>query len=500
MRWPSCETERAGFVSRLCSRTRVAMIRPIALLAALGSTVRSAGIELDWFRYPLSEGYAKVPCLFLHGAFTDGPVPGAMRHKHSDIPTALAMSPKDGYWGTFEQQLDDVCSETLFWHANTMHSKGPNDISLQNEYYREAKAVTDRNGVVFCDSLCNPILAYACVQQNKCDVQWYMIAGPLRGLVMPDWIKTQSNNARTMLRPFFFNEVDDTSIDKLLANPTISSMAATARYGRSDPDPATRDQVAKVVADKNLLAGALCGYVPAIDHCLGVAPAQALACGTVSGIMRSAAVLAILPLTRDNGAFATDGWYTSTLPGDIVSMGAKNDGLIDLISCARFRTADGQERWYGHNTGLAGGPAWPVVKHMDEPKDRFVVSNVDHQESTGRWNLASPTILKWMRYRIIYHQRKLSGDSKDYVPRDHKAALNQEMQALVDVTQAKAQAFRNKLKAAPDALRKSAEDAKKKLEQIRSTAKSELNGFKKSLPDGMDVFEEKIKGLVSKWW
>jgi len=126
---------------------------------------------------------AKAVCGFLHGFLNPGHPPGTNAFAADQNPIW------GNYWSDMSAEMEGIC-ETVRYNNHETLNTGWNNTQLQLDYYTAAKSVhTDaaRNRLgplrpaVFAHSMANMLLTGACLDQGRCDVKWYDLAGPIRG-------------------------------------------------------------------------------------------------------------------------------------------------------------------------------------------------------------------------------------------------------------------------------------------------------------------------------
>lgn len=122
----------------------------------------------------LQQSSYRDKCIFLHGLTgtngvddnywggSDGPLFSALRSNCREIVTPYFSFPN---------------------YPNTANTPATDPV-VQNAYYEVANSAGS-NGVVFCHSMCNVILARACIDQNKC-AKFYSINAPIYGSTSSD--------------------------------------------------------------------------------------------------------------------------------------------------------------------------------------------------------------------------------------------------------------------------------------------------------------------------
>jgi len=134
-------------------------------------------------------------CSFLHGAGRAGSRPAQVVTSYTGV-----SGPGSGskYWGNFDAGGGNLfvdarwpesnyytgvitCTTSYYTQGDTKNY-GWDDRELQNAWYNTAKGTHVR----FAHSMGNLIMAGACLDQNKCDVRWFNMAGPMRASSLAD--------------------------------------------------------------------------------------------------------------------------------------------------------------------------------------------------------------------------------------------------------------------------------------------------------------------------
>jgi len=265
------------------------------------------------------------PCLFLHGLGQTGD--GSFR---SSKPPGYPYFGHPSYWGNMESILSGICTSFIYSYANT-NGYSWADPALFTPYYNKAKEVIAAGGVVFAHSMGNPILGGACLINGWCDVNWYMIGGPLRGA------KSASTEG-ALLKIFGMH-----------SNTGTRSLTNEANYMKNGWN---KDALSRTVNDRRLLKGALCGNRP-------------WGGGGLSGVAMYAVGALVYQGWECTGSF----WgicYDWTLKG--------SDGLVGVDECQQYGYW-ANNKW---NSYYTQGNVWG--SNSNSP---FMMSAANHYDETG---------------------------------------------------------------------------------------------------------------------
>jgi len=267
---------------------------------------------------------AGKPCLFLPGLGQSGT--GVSR---TSKPAGYWYFGHPDYWGPMENYLQGICTSITYSWANT-NGYSWSDPNLFALYYNKAKEVISQGGVVFAHSMANPILGGACMVNGWCDVRWYMMGGPLRG--------SKAASVQDALQ----------NILSISSNAGSRSLESGANNMKNGPN---KDKLSKLVNDRGLLKGAICGKRP-------------WGGGGVSGV----ALYAV-------GALVYQGWEcTGSFLGicyDWTLFGS--DGLVGVDECQQYGYYNnGWKQYYSQ------GNVWG-----SSSSNPFFISQVNHYDETG---------------------------------------------------------------------------------------------------------------------
>jgi hypothetical protein len=275
------------------------------------------------------------PCLFLHGVGGDS-APGTFSPKQPTrvLPDGTVVS----YWGHLESELAGLCGSFTYSNQNT-HGADWRDPKLQDSYYDTALDVVNRGGVVFAHSMGNTILGGACMTQGKCGVKWYGLGNPIRGSAAAALAETRS---------LPFGDYTPPSLD-----PRVPGLGDSG--------------LARVVAGKGLLKGAMCGT-----------SAQG------SGGMAGAALIQSTSLAYGPSSARLGYPFIGICHG---WKNCEDDGLVHEDECARYEAFSPD----GTTSVVDLGP------FDTTPASPFFLAPANHWDLTGSTDAPPASVYDWMR-------------------------------------------------------------------------------------------------------